>query len=129
MPILLVQVWYEHKLHRGSAALLLSLRPFVGYSGDANVPSNVTNSPVVDSSKTNDKEETPADTKVKVEDAVVAKAPDGEEVDFKKISVDEALKVLKVCLCQPYAFLRFHTAASLVRHYQWLNLAAIAGQC
>lgn len=41
------------------------------------------------------KEETP-DTKVNVDDAVVAKAPDGEEVDFKKISVDEALKVLKV---------------------------------
>lgn len=50
---------------------------------------------VGDKGKSNDKEETP-DTKVNVEDAVVAKAPDGEEVDFKKISVDEALKVLKV---------------------------------
>ncbi|KAL3143237.1 hypothetical protein ABBQ38_002088 [Trebouxia sp. C0009 RCD-2024] len=70
-------------------------QPLSNSNGDANVPSNVTNSPVVDS-KTNNKEETPADTKVKVEDAVVAKAPDGAEVDFKKISVDEALKVLKV---------------------------------
>lgn len=67
------------------------------------MPSNVTNSPVVDS-KTNNKEETPADTKVKVEDAVVAKAPDGAEVDFKKISVDEALKVLKVCLRHSLCF-------------------------
>lgn len=46
--------------------------------------------------KSNDKGEETPDTKVNVEDAVVAKAPDGEEVDFKKISVDEALKVLKV---------------------------------
>ena len=83
--------------HRGSATLLLFLGHLLVYAGDANVPSNVTNSPVVES-KANDKGETPADTKVKVDDAVVAKAPDGEEVDFKKISVDEALKVLKVCI-------------------------------
>jgi hypothetical protein len=47
--------------------------------------------------QTTAKEGETADTKVSVDDAVVAKAPTGEEVDFKKISVDEALKVLKVC--------------------------------
>ena len=65
------------------------------------MPANVTNSAVVGDKqgKTNDKQEDTADTKVNVDDAVVAKAPDGEEVDFKKISVDEALKVLKVRIC------------------------------
>lgn len=65
------------------------------------MPANVTNSAVVGDKqgKTNDKQEDTADTKVNVDDAVVAKAPDGEEVDFKKISVDEALKVLKVRVC------------------------------
>ncbi len=56
------------------------------------MPANVTNSAVVDGK---DKEDTP-DTKVKTEDAVVAKAPDGKEVDFKKLTVQEALDTLKV---------------------------------
>ena len=64
--------------------------------GQEDIPSNVTNAANVP------KEDT-ADTKVNVDDAVVAKAPTGEEVDFKKISVEEALKVLKVrmtiCCC------------------------------
>lgn len=51
---------------------------------------------MVGDNKGDDKKEESADTKVDVNDAVVAKAPTGEEVDFKKISVDEALKVLKV---------------------------------
>lgn len=53
-------------------------------------------------SKGNDKQEETPDTKVNVDDAVVAKAPDGEEVDFKKISVEEALKVLKVRICSQF---------------------------
>ena len=75
---------------------------FAGQARQSNVPSNVTNSAVVGDGqgKTNDKQEESADTKVNVEDAVVAKAPDGEEVDFKKISIDEALKVLKVGICR-----------------------------
>ena len=69
-----------------------------GQARESNVPSNVTNSAVVNDtqSKQDDKQGDSADTKVNVDDAVVAKAPTGEEVDFKKISVDEALKVLKV---------------------------------
>ena len=73
-------------------AWLISSSASDGNAGD--VPSNVTNSAVV-GDKQGKEEETP-DTKVNVDDAVVAKAPDGEEVDFKKISIDEALKVLKV---------------------------------
>ena len=57
-----------------------------------NIPSNTTNSAVVDDKP---KGESP-DTKVNVDDAVVAKAPDGEEVDFKKLSIEDALKALKV---------------------------------
>jgi len=63
-------------------------------------PGNVTNSGPGENppkGQTTSKEGETADTKVNVDDAVVAKAPTGEEVDFKKISVDEALKVLKVC--------------------------------
>lgn len=56
------------------------------------LPSNTTNSAVVNDKPDGD---TP-DTKVNVEDAVVAKAPDGEEVDFKKLSIPDALKALKV---------------------------------
>ena len=69
------------------------------HAGD--VPANVTNSAVVGDKqgKTTDKKEETPDTKVNVDDAVVVKAPDGEEVDFKKISVEEALKVLKVRIC------------------------------
>lgn len=62
------------------------------------MPANVTNSAAVDKGNT-------PDTKVKVEDAVVAKAPDGKEVDFKKLSVQEALDTLKVpgpLFCQIY---------------------------
>ena len=63
-------------------------------------PGHVTNSGPGENppkGQTTAKEGETADTKVNVDDAVVAKAPTGEEVDFKKISVDEALKVLKVC--------------------------------
>lgn len=62
-------------------------------------PGNVTNTGVGDNPPkgSSDKQEQTADTKVNVDDAVVAKAPDGGEVDFKKISIEEALKVLKVC--------------------------------
>ena len=71
--------------------------PCAGQGGESNVPSNVTNAAVVGDNKGgDDKKEETADTKVNVDDAVVAKAPTGEEVDFKKISIDEALKVLKV---------------------------------
>ena len=74
-----------------------------GATGTENVPSNVTDSAVVDGP------DDAADTKVKVEDAVVAKAPDGKEIDFKKISIKEALDALQVSLtahpglslCQP----------------------------
>lgn len=62
-------------------------------------PGNVTNSGPGENppkGQTTAKDGATADTKVNVDDAVVAKAPTGEEVDFKKISVDEALKVLKV---------------------------------
>ena len=57
-----------------------------------NVPTNTTNSAVVDDKPQGET----ADTKVKVEDAPVAKAPDGEEVDFKKLAIPDALKALKV---------------------------------
>lgn len=79
--------------------MLILLSASAGQARGSNVPSNVTNAAVVgdNQGKTNDKQEESADTKVNVDDAVVAKAPDGEEVDFKKISIDEALKVLKVC--------------------------------
>lgn len=86
---------------------------FSGQARESNVPSNVTNAAVVGDKegKTNDKQEESADTKVNVDDAVVAKAPDGEEVDFKKISVDEALKVLKVQVCKTLA----HHLAGFIR--------------
>ncbi|DBA75013.1 TPA: hypothetical protein ACH3X1_010354 [Trebouxia sp. C0004] len=68
-------------------------------NSDGQAPGHVTNSGPGENppkGQTTAKEGQTADTKVNVDDAVVAKAPTGEEVDFKKISVDEALKVLKV---------------------------------
>lgn len=70
-----------------------------GFCFAGQTPGNVTNTGVGDNPPkgSGDKQEQTADTKVNVDDAVVAKAPDGGEVDFKKISIEEALKVLKVC--------------------------------
>ena len=72
-----------------------------GATGKESVPSNVTKSAVVDSKGS----EESADTNVKVEDAVVAKAPDGKEIDFKKISIQEALDALRVGVTPQLDFL------------------------
>lgn len=88
---------------QGSIQLLMTVETCAG-----SIPTNAVNSAVVDDKP---KGESP-DTKVNVDDAVVAKAPDGEEVDFKKLSIEDALKALKVhCLFSNSSLLHAATCA------------------